>query len=63
MDVSVEEVMAEEVGGKVEEIEEYTSKEVVEESAAHIKMELTSHMSPVILKIQSGTHSQTIQGK
>ena len=29
----------------------------------HMKMELTSQISPVTLKIQGGTHSQTIQGK
>ena len=51
--------MEEEVG----EVEEDTSKEVVEGAAVHIKMKLTSQMSPVTLKIQSGSHSQIIKGK
>ena len=38
-------------------------KEAMEEELAHMKMGLTSQMSPVTLKIQSGPHSQTIQGK
>ena len=45
--------MAEDVEEEVEEVEENTPKEVVEEAAAHMKMELTSHISPVTLKIQS----------
>ena len=44
-------------------IEEYTAKEVVENSAAHMKTELIYQMSPITLKIQSGPHSQTIQGR
>ena len=47
----------------MDEVEEDTSKEIVEGAAAHMKMELTSHMSPVTLKINSEPHSQTIQGK
>ena len=47
----------------MDEVEEYTAKEVVEEVAAHMKMELVSQMSPITLKIQSGPHSQTIQVK
>ena len=47
----------------VEEVEEYMSKEVVAGAEAHIKMELTYQMSPVNLRIQSGPHSQMIQGK
>ena len=43
------------------EVEEDTSKEVVEGVAARTKMELTSHMSTVTLKIQIDPHSQTIQ--
>ena len=38
-------------------------KEVVEEAAAHMKMELTSQKSPITLNIKSGPHYQTIQGK
>ena len=63
VDVSMAEVVAEEVEEEVDEVEEETSEEVVEGSAAHIKMELTSQMSPITLKIQSGPHSQTIQIK
>ena len=33
-----------------------TAEDVAEESAAHIKKELISQMSPVTLKIQSGLH-------
>ena len=57
------EVVAEDVGEEVRKVEEDTYKEVVEETEAHMKMELTSHMLPVILKIKRGPHSQTIQGK
>ena len=45
----------------MDEVEEDTSKEVVEGAAAQIKMELTSQMSPITLNIQSGPHSQTIK--
>ena len=48
---------------EVDEVEEDTYKKVVEGAAAHMKMELTSQMSPVTLKIHSGPHSQNIQGK
>ena len=51
------------VGEEADEVEEEISKEVVEEAVAHVKMELTYHMSPITLKILSGPHSQTIQGK
>ena len=47
----------------MDKVEEDTSKEVVEEVAEHMKMELTSQMSPVTLKIQSGLHYQKIHGK
>ena len=47
----------------MDELEEEMYKEVVEEEAAQMKMELTYQMSPVTFKIQSGPHSQTIQGK
>ena len=47
----------------MEKGEDDTADEVVEEAAAHMKMELTSHMSPVTLKIQSGLYSQTIKVK
>ena len=63
LDVSTEDVVAEDVEEEMYEVEEDTSKEVVERSAEHMKMELTSKMSPVTLKIQSGPHFQTIQGK
>ena len=63
LDVSMAEVVEEDVEEEVDELEEDTSKEVVEGAEAHMKMELTYHMSPVTLKIQSGPHYQTIQGK
>ena len=44
----------------MEEVDEYTDEEVVDEAAAHIKMEFTYHMSPVTFNIQSGSLSQTI---
>ena len=47
----------------MDKVEQDTSKEVVEGAVVHMKMELTSQMSPVTLKIQSGPHYQTIQGK
>ena len=53
----------EDVEEELDKVEEETSKEVVEGAAAHMKMELTSQMSPVNLKIHSGPHSQTIQVK
>ena len=63
VDVSIEEVVSENVDEEVEEIEEDTYKEVMEGESAHMKIKLTSQMSPVTLKIHSGPHSQTIQGK
>ena len=39
------------------------AKEVMEEAVAHMKMVLTSQMSPVTLNMQIGIHSQTRQGK
>ena len=47
----------------MEEVEEEMAKEVLEEAAAHMKMGLKSHISTIYLKIQSGIHSQTRQGK
>ena len=47
----------------MDEVDEGTSKEVVEGAVTHMKMELTSHMSTVTLKIHSGPQSQMIQGK
>ena len=63
VDFSMVEVVAEDVEEEVDEVEEDTYKDVVEGAAEHMKMELTSQMSPVTLKIQSEPHSQTIQGK
>ena len=57
------EVVAEDVEEDVDKVKQNTSKEVVEEAAAHMRMELTSQISPNSLKIQSGLHSQRIQGK
>ena len=55
--------MAEDVEEEVDKVEEEISKEVVEGAASNMKMKLIYHMSPITLKIQSGPHSQTIQGK
>ena len=63
VDVSMAEVSEEDVKEEVDEVLEDTAKEFVEEAAAHIKMELKYQMSPVTLRIQSGPHSQMIQGK
>ena len=61
VDVSMDEDAVDGVGGEFDEVEEYTAKEVVDESAAHIKMVLTYQMSPVTFKKQSWPHSQKIQ--
>ena len=63
VDVSMAEFVAEDVEEEVEESYEYTSEEVMEGEAAHMKMELTSQISPVTLNIKSGLHSKTIQRK
>ena len=63
VDISMAEVVTEDVEEEVGEVEEYTSEDVTEGAESHMKMELISHMSPVTLNIQSGPHSQTIQGK
>ena len=63
VDVSMAEVSEEDVKEEVDGVLEDTAKEFVEEAAAHIKMELKYQMSPVTLRIQSGPHSQMIQGK
>ena len=60
VDVSMSEVAAKDVEEDLDKGEEDTSKEVVERAAAHMKMELTSQMSSITLKIQSGPHSQKI---
>ena len=39
------------------------AKEVLQETVAHMKMELTYKMSLISLKIHSGMYSETIQGK
>ena len=48
---------------EVYELEEDMAKEVTEGAEAHMKTELIYQMSPVTLKIQIGTNSQTIQGR
>ena len=63
VDVSMEEVMSEDMEEEVYEVEEDTSKEVVEGEEVHMKMELTSQISPVTLNINSGLYFQTTQGK
>ena len=47
----------------MDKVEKDTDEEFVEETTAHMKMELTSHISPVNLKIQIWTYSQLIKGK
>ena len=56
VDVSMAMDAVEDVGAYVDKVEEYTAVEVVEDAAAHMKMGLTYHMSPVTLKIWSGIH-------
>ena len=63
VDISMAEVAEEDVEEEVDKVEEDMPEEVVEGAAAHMKMELTSQMSPITLKIQSGPHYKTIQGK
>ena len=63
VDISVEDVAAEDVEEEVYKVEKDASEEVMEEAVAHTKMVLTSQMSPITLKIKSGTQSKTIQGK
>ena len=53
----------EDVKEQVNEVKEDTAKEVVKEAEVHMKMESKPQMSLIISKIQSGLHSQTIQGK
>ena len=52
VDVSMVEVVVEGIEEEVDKVEEYTHKEIVEGAAAYTKMELTSQISPVTLKIQ-----------
>ena len=47
----------------MDKVEEDTAKEVVEEAAVHMKMELTYQNSPITLNIKRGVHSQMMQGK
>ena len=63
VDVSMAEVAAEDVEEEVDEVEEDTAKEIAEGAEAHMKTELISQISRLTLKIQSGPHSQMIQGK
>ena len=63
VNVSMVEVAAEDVDEEADEVEEETADEVVEGSAAHMKMVLTYYISPVTLKIHNGLHSKTRQGK
>ena len=47
VDISMAEVVAEDMEEELDEVEEDTSYEVVEGTAAHMKMELIYQMSPV----------------
>ena len=49
------------VGIEVYQVEGGTAKEILEEVAAHMKMGLTSQMSPITFKMQSGPHCQIKQ--
>ena len=44
---------AEDVGEEVDKVKEDAAEEFIEEESVHMKMGLTSHMSPITLKIQS----------
>ena len=61
VDVSTAEYAEEDMGEEADEAEEDTDEEVVEEVAAHMKMGSKFQISPVTLRIKSGTHYQTIQ--
>ena len=63
VDVPMAKDAVEDAGGESDDIEKDTVKEVVEEAVAHLKMVLTSHMSPITLMMQSWSHSQTRQEK
>ena len=63
LDVLVSKVATEDNKEEVDEVNEYTAKEIAEEASENIKTELISQMSPVSLKIQSGRHSQMIEGR
>ena len=63
LDVLVSKVATEDNKEEVDEVNEYTAKEIAEEASENIKTELISQMSPVNLKIQSGRHSQMIEGR
>ena len=54
---------AQDAGEEMENVEEDASEEFVEEAEGHMKMEFSSQMSPVTLKIQSGLKYQTRQEK
>ena len=60
VEVSMAEVMIEDMEEELYWVEEDTSEEVAEGTSAHMKIELTYHISLVTLKIQSGPHYQTI---
>ena len=47
----------------MDKVEEDTHKEATEGAEAYMKMELKYHISTVTLKVQSGPHYKTIQGK
>ena len=63
VDVSMDKEAAEDVEEDVDEVEEEENWEVLKEEAAHMKMGLTSHISPVTLNIQSGLNFKTKQEK
>ena len=63
VDVSIDKDASEDVGKEADGVEDYTNKEVLEETSAYMKMGLTYKISPVTLKMQSGLHYQTRQEK
>ena len=60
---SISKDAVEDMGEDVNEVEENTYKEVVEESVLHMKVGFTSKMSSITLKMQSSPHYQTRKEK
>ena len=50
-------------GGEAGEVDEYPAEKFTEKEAVYIKILFAYQTSPVNLKMQSGTHSQTRQRK
>ena len=63
VDVSMAYFLADNLKEEVDEVEEDMAEDIMEEAAAHMKMELISQLSFITLKIQGGPHYLTKQGK